>query len=388
MTATIVNASTPYKARIRMLTSRGSSGNQNDLVFFATLAMRLEPVEKAGLGTVGTDGKNFYYDPVFWAKCSLDEQIGLWAHEVMHVATGTLFRRQNRDHQLWNAASDYAINPQLIDFGLKLPKEGLLDNKFRDMSAEAIYAILYKDAKKVPTSCCSGHEPATDDKKDGTSNGDTRSLKELESEWKQATIAAAAVAREAGKLPAGLESLVEGLLPKINWRERLRLWLGMRSKTEYKFSPASRRYRHLGLQMPSMTGQQLDLVWIMDTSGSMDDELLAQGLGEVRCLRQKIRTTLRILHVDTEVAKDQYFGVHDVIPRKLTWKGRGGTNLQVAFDYLKDKAYPISGVVCMTDGYTYPAPIKSRLNVPLLWLLTPSHTGERFYEQGESIKLS
>jgi hypothetical protein len=39
-------------------------------------------------------------------------------------------------------ACDYAINPLLVDAGLTLPKNVLLDDRFRGMSAERIYNLI------------------------------------------------------------------------------------------------------------------------------------------------------------------------------------------------------------------------------------------------------
>ena len=39
-------------------------------------------------------------------------------------------------------ACDYAINPMLLDAGLTLPKDVLIDNRFRGMSAERIYNLI------------------------------------------------------------------------------------------------------------------------------------------------------------------------------------------------------------------------------------------------------
>ena len=47
-----------------------------------------------------------------------------------------------RDRKRWNMACDYAINPLLLDAGLTLPKDVLIDHRFRGMSAERIYNLI------------------------------------------------------------------------------------------------------------------------------------------------------------------------------------------------------------------------------------------------------
>jgi hypothetical protein len=49
-------------------------------------------------------------------------------------------------------ACDYAINPMLVDAGLTLPKDVLLDKRFRGMSAERIYNLLEEDEQNQSSS--------------------------------------------------------------------------------------------------------------------------------------------------------------------------------------------------------------------------------------------
>jgi predicted metal-dependent peptidase len=67
------------------------------------------------------------------------ELAGVLAHEVMHPALQHHTRRGDRDRKRWNMACDDAINPLLLDAGLTLPKDVLIDHRFRGMSAERIY---------------------------------------------------------------------------------------------------------------------------------------------------------------------------------------------------------------------------------------------------------
>ena len=68
--------------------------------------------------------------------------IGTLAHEVLHPALQHHTRRGDRDRKRWNMACDFAINPLLLDAGLTLPKDVLIDHRFRGMSAERIYNLI------------------------------------------------------------------------------------------------------------------------------------------------------------------------------------------------------------------------------------------------------
>jgi hypothetical protein len=49
-------------------------------------------------------------------------------------------------------ACDYAINPLLVEAGLTLPNDVLLDHRFRGMSAERIYNLLEEDGDEKQNS--------------------------------------------------------------------------------------------------------------------------------------------------------------------------------------------------------------------------------------------
>ncbi|MBI1209563.1 MAG: hypothetical protein GC191_20060 [Azospirillum sp.] len=46
---------------------------------------------------------------------------------------------------MWNRAADLAINPVIASTGLVLPDGALIEPRFADLSAEAIYAALARD---------------------------------------------------------------------------------------------------------------------------------------------------------------------------------------------------------------------------------------------------
>jgi len=110
--------------------------------FFGTLCLRLKLVATPSFPTMATDGRRLAYNPAFVAQLTPAELEGVIAHEVMHVALAHHCRRGDRDPQLWNEAADYAVNPILLDNGITLPGDMLIDAAFRGLSAEEIYARL------------------------------------------------------------------------------------------------------------------------------------------------------------------------------------------------------------------------------------------------------
>ena len=113
-----------------------------DEPFFGALALRLELRPDPTCETFWTDGKSLGFNPEYVRGLSLAEVQGVICHEVMHNACGHPWRRGDRDPEKWNEATDYAINPIVMDDGMTLPPDGLFDPGFRGMAGEQIYPLL------------------------------------------------------------------------------------------------------------------------------------------------------------------------------------------------------------------------------------------------------
>ena len=136
--------------------------------FFADLFFQLNIAEASpgsGIDTMATDGQSILYNPNFVNNVlkNTEEVAFVLIHEVMHNANLHFVRQGDRNHDLWNQAADYAINLQISDMSketpdnstskpdiLKVPSNILLDEKYRDLSAEQIYDILEKEQKSKP----------------------------------------------------------------------------------------------------------------------------------------------------------------------------------------------------------------------------------------------
>ena len=118
-----------------------------DFPWFGSLAMRLQIEQSTDVKTFATDGTRLIYNPATAATYTDQELTGVMAHEVMHCALLHPYRRASRDAKLWNVATDYAINSELIRSGLKLPANVLIDAQFDGLSADVIYARLQKQQR-------------------------------------------------------------------------------------------------------------------------------------------------------------------------------------------------------------------------------------------------
>ena len=205
-----------------------------DHPFFGSLLFRLGGRASKSIQTMATDGVSLFYNPAFVDTLNAAELAGVLAHEVMHPALQHHTRRGDRDRKRWNMACDYAINPLLLDAGIALPKDVLIEHRFRGMSAERIYNLIDEqqdqdnsngEGENADGAASGGDGGRQPDKKsaDGDptapatpggfgqvldapqpegDDGDT--VAEQAREWKIAVEQAENVAKLAGRLPAGV----------------------------------------------------------------------------------------------------------------------------------------------------------------------------------------
>ena len=219
-----------------------------DHPFFGSLLFRLKGRESRSVKTMATDGVSLFYNPDFVETLNAATLAGTLAHEVMHPALHHHVRRSGRDPKRWNEACDYAINPLLIDAGLSLPEGVLIDDRFRGMSAEQIYNLLETESEQEqdagnedgqggtgaeepsnePSSQGDVNEPSAPDTEGGIGqvldapppDDETPTIEEQAREWNVAVNQAMTVARQAGKVPAGLHRTLEGAAEAtVDWRE-------------------------------------------------------------------------------------------------------------------------------------------------------------------------
>jgi len=105
-----------------------------DHPFFGSLLFRLGGRASNSIQTMATDGVSLFYNPAFVETLNAAELAGVLAHEAMHPALQHHTRRGDHDRERWNMACDYAINPLLLDAGLTLPKDVLINQGFSGLS--------------------------------------------------------------------------------------------------------------------------------------------------------------------------------------------------------------------------------------------------------------
>jgi predicted metal-dependent peptidase len=306
------------KARAKMLVKHP---------FFATLMMSMPMIETTMIPTAATDMRQLFINPDFVASVDDDVLMFVIAHEIMHTALVHGMRLSGRDPTRWNVATDYAINLILKDSNFKVWEHALLDEKYRDLSADNIYNQLKKEddeqqqpaaeagsarsersaaarsgpgqgqggrrrlqvrsrrrvkgSRPGPTAGQPGsehHSPMLGDLIKPEESGDPVAEDRLRKDIQQRVAQAASIARMTGNMPGSLERFVQQVLePKVPWYETLRHLMTEHDKSTRTGCTATGASASTCRPTMPRTGWASRLA-IGDTSGSIgDEELIDMG---------------------------------------------------------------------------------------------------------------
>jgi predicted metal-dependent peptidase len=323
-------------------------------------------IEAADVKTLATDGKTLWFNSHYVESLSNAERVGVVAHEVLHCSNGHVWRRENRDAKLWNRACDYAINPIVLDAGMILPQGCLVNPDYRSKSAEEIFVLLQSQSP-IPES----DDSDGDSKPDGSTCGEVldtppTASPEIQADWSSAVLAAAKYAASAGKLPKGIERLVERIKnPPQDWRSILRRFVQQSTQNDYSWKQPNGRFLYSGLYMPKLQAETMGVMIVaVDTSGSIDDVILGLFQKEIDIISMELRPEkIIVLYCDDEIRGTQEFVADDLIV--LSPRGGGGTDFRPAFEWVETEGITPACLVYLTDMLgTFP---NQPPNYPVLW---------------------
>jgi predicted metal-dependent peptidase len=366
-----------------------------DHPFFGSLLFRLKGRECRSIATMATDGVSLYYNPEFVDTLNPGTLCGVLAHEVMHPGLHHHVRRSGRHPRRWNEACDYAINPLLLDAGLSLPDGVLVDNRFREMSAEQIYNQLEAEAEQQSGNEDGSEDSAVDRMGDAppterdmgqpsapvseggigqvldapVADEDALTIDDQSREWTIAVSQAVTLAKQAGKVPAGIGRTLEGAAEAaVDWRERLRRLWSETTPSDYSWMRPNRRHIWAGLYLPGVIREGVGEIAIaVDCSGSVNARQLRLFEAEVRSILEGQRPQrVHVLYFDAAVQKVETYEAGQRVD--LQPVGGGGTEFGPCFEWLEEHGIRPQTLVFLTDLYgTFP---DSEPAYPVLWAST------------------
>jgi len=339
--------------------------------FFGNLATRMKLVDASEwCSTLATDGRTFYYNNGFVHKLTPKEAEFGFAHEVLHNVFDHMGRRDSRDPTLSNIAADYAANQILKDERIGVVPNFIKifqDDKYRGMSYEQIYDILYEKAEKIDMGSLGelldehlDGDGDGDGNEDGNKDGKGRprlteeEKKQIRDEMKEAVMAAAQSAG-AGRIPAGIRRMISDFTePKMDWRQILRMNIQSIFKSNFSFARPNRKSQHCGAILPGMMNEEtIDVSVAIDMSGSISDEMAKDFISEVKGIMDEYKDfRLDLWCFDTQVYNYERFtpdAADDILGYQV--KGGGGTDFDANYEFMKREDIIPKKFIMFTDGY-------------------------------------
>ena len=352
-----------------------------DMPFLGALVLRMPLIaaDPAWCKTLGTDARAIYYNPEYVRELTLSQIQFVLAHEALHCALSHFARRQHRLKHRWDLACDLAINPILIKDGLVPPPEAFSIDVYENMSAEEIYPLLddnedmqtqdhhlydnenddltekLQQPNQSSQSQGSGSADAEIDKNAGGAPQpkplDGKEKEELAIQWKQRMAGAAQTAMQAGKLSGDMARWIDTLLqPQLPWRMLLAKHMTSAAREDYNYTRPSRREGSAIL--PSLRSNQIDLVVVIDTSGSISNAEMQLFVSEVDSIKGQTRSRITLQVCDNKLANEgpwefEYWDEF-VLPKNLP--GGGGTSFKPVFEWLDRTGKRPDLLVYFTDA--------------------------------------
>lgn len=403
-------------SRMRILYNHG---------FYGLLLMHMIYAVSEEIETACTDGVRITFGIDFLDSLSDSELDFVMMHEILHVVLQHCFRGDVEDPEAYNIAADIVVNSNImLENGMKassitLSKYGIAmhvapDGKEgHEYTAEQVYAMLPKNLNKKGNNKSPGSAVgrAKKENKKGNNKGPGsavgRAKKEISKEqhqpvrvwddhsrwgkyeeddtlrdvWvKRFEDAAEAIkirdpSNARGLLPAFAERILKELKKtQTDWRTILNDFI-QEEVVDYSFTPPDRRFDDSPFFLPDFNGKEdrvEDILFMIDTSGSMSDDMIAAAYSEVKGAIDQFNGKLKgwLGFFDAAIIKPQPFSDENEF-KTIKPAGGGGTDFQIIFEYvfhhMSDKL-PAS-IIILSDGDA-PFPLEKLAGgIPVLWLL-------------------
>lgn len=384
-------------SRMRILYNHG---------FYGLLLMYMIYAVSEEIETACTDGVRITFGIDFLDSLSDSELDFVMMHEILHVVLQHCFRGDVEDPEAYNIAADIVVNSNImLENGMKassitLSKYGTSmhvapDGKEgHEYTAEQVYAMLPKNLNKKGNNKSPGsavgrakkeiskeqHQPVRvwDDHSRWGKYEEDDTLRDV---WvKRFEDAAEAIkirdpSNARGLLPAFAERILKELKKtQTDWRTILNDFI-QEEVVDYSFTPPDRRFDDSPFFLPDFNGKEdrvEDILFMIDTSGSMSDDMIAAAYSEVKGAIDQFNGKLKgwLGFFDAAIIKPQPFSDENEF-KTIKPAGGGGTDFQIIFEYvfhhMSDKL-PAS-IIILSDGDA-PFPLEKLAGgIPVLWLL-------------------
>jgi hypothetical protein len=290
--------------------------------FFAPGVAKLPVRWDDTIDTACTDGGEIRFSGKFFDTLKDQEVVTVLAHEVAHCLLGHIWRapggREVADWDIWNQATDHAVNNMLREFAEQVtsknfadpfplpgePGEYCCDPAFKDLSEEVIYERLRSQKPRGGKSGSKGSGSGSG--KPGAGNGaqarpsmgqiqagktDPAVQKRDKADWEATLQQCIISAKGRGELPGSIARYAGELLnPTVPWPELLRNLLREFASDDYDWMRPNQYFDGADFILPSLHSEKIGaVVFAVDTSGSIDLDLLTKFKSEMQSCLDDLR---------------------------------------------------------------------------------------------------
>ncbi len=346
--------------------------------YFGSLVTSIELRVNNNIASINPLGDVLEYNEEYLEVLCVNEVSTILANGAMHQALFHSERGEGKVSSVWRLASDYAINDLLVENGFMLPPMANYSSRFEKLYAEQIYTTLLDELDLSENDNDLVDEQQIEEIEEQDFPEELLAQEKYELLLEQLNIKL----EKHGDLPKGIERFVERKTqPKISWRDELYRYVNAHAKSDYRMFPPSKKHLYRGVALPSIYGEELKIVVAIDTSASIDDELLENFLTELYEIMQVFtHYVIEFIECDSTIQNIQRLTPQE--PLEPTLKGGGGTNFTPVFDHVMQMNEDFKFLIYFTDGKgSFP---NYEPTIDVLWVV-PKVEGE--FPFGEVLEL-
>lgn len=359
--------------------------------FFGTILLHTEYKIDDTIETAATDGSTLLVNEEWMCNQTEEHFNGVLLHEVLHMALNHIDRTKDLDDMMTaNIAADIVVNGIIKDNQISLPKEAIYDDDLKHLSVREIYSILKQKQEENEDYLKDkyGDDEVNECLQKPKDNGNTSSKVSNQEKWKNIINKAKTVAqmKQAGIKGSGMARVFKELLdPTINWKDALYKYV---THSRADFEGYDRRFIHNDTYIDDVGGNKIHVAAFVDTSGSVDEELLTEFLSELFFAINSMRgTTGYLYYFDTELYPQGNIEELEGVPKPI---GLGGTSFKPIMEELdklvSNNAHTNTLGIIYTDGF---APMTwEEPETPLLWCISPGGVKNEEIKYGEVVRIT
>lgn len=335
--------------------------------FLACIAVMSEWIKRDDIDTCATDGANIFYNEDFLRSLDINEQVGVIAHECMHIALQHALRadayKDTIKHLIkWNIACDMVINYALRKAGFDLPAGAVeMVRDWKTEPAEKIYEYLDDNAED---NICYVSLPLSNDIKPNENEESQEQIKHKAIDIiTQATIIGDCKSFSEGLMGECKRMLDKLVNPKLPWYTILKNYINDTIQEDYSWAKPNRRYTDIYLPSICDTEALNECNVYIDVSGSIELGQIIQFLSECKFIHRAL--SLRHMHI--AFFSSQILTRCDIDSSWITPPDPDtdyGTNIEPVIDDINKKGSTVS--VIFTDGIFAQDSI-NLLKYPVIW---------------------